>query len=561
MADNCRLRDDRSLVALLVGLVLLAGVPSLFARDLWSGEETAFLEVSREMVLLRDPLVQRLNGEPSEPRPPLPFWLAGILWTAGAGHNSGRILSILAVLGTLLAVYVAVAGRVGRQAALSAAAITLTSMVVFWHVRQGLPVPLGIFLVTAALLSGHGALHAEGRAATARWLCCYGMLSMALLADGLLGPLATGAILLLYSMANRKHVKAGGAAHLLGVCLLAALTLSWVALASRAGGGWHAVATALTRSLADLWRALARTDPLRTVAGTLFELLPWIIIMPVAVAGAVRQHRQGGEPGPFFAALWLLVLAAPLLLVGSAGIDFRLLAAPPIGILCGWFFASPSVERLGLAKAGRRLTAAALAIAALFTGAVLTVGIMHLADVSYLLVGKHHVCPVTDQPYSVSRLAAALPLVALPFGLLVVGLFRSSANLVRRALLLSSAVLLLGLPMDLFLTPFLDSYKSPREFALQVLGQTHGAAAVYQFPSEFGGKYNLYTGYVRMPVVRTRKELQESLREPGAFVIADEKRLKRALEPGKWEHRVQAQGRVAGRSMVLLRGAGSGPAP
>ena len=89
-------------VATIAAMVLFVTVPSFFTRDLWVPDEPRYMEVAREMAASGDYVLPRLNGKQYAEKPPVFFWLAALLWRAGAGNNAGRVVTITAVVGTLV---------------------------------------------------------------------------------------------------------------------------------------------------------------------------------------------------------------------------------------------------------------------------------------------------------------------------------------------------------------------------------------------------------------------------------------------------------------------------
>ena len=77
----CDLRRSGRDLALVIALVALAGVPSLFTRDLWNPDEPRYMEVAREMVVLGDYVMPHLNGQVYSEKPPC---------SSGSPDGSGR---------------------------------------------------------------------------------------------------------------------------------------------------------------------------------------------------------------------------------------------------------------------------------------------------------------------------------------------------------------------------------------------------------------------------------------------------------------------------------------
>ena len=74
------------------GIVLL--LPSLFLRDLWKPDEPRYAQVAREMSETGEWIVPHLNGETYAHKPPLVFWIAGLLRDTGLEERGGRAVSI-----------------------------------------------------------------------------------------------------------------------------------------------------------------------------------------------------------------------------------------------------------------------------------------------------------------------------------------------------------------------------------------------------------------------------------------------------------------------------------
>ena len=137
-------------VAIVLALGATVLVPSLFTRDPWNPDEPRYAEVAREMVVSGDYLVPHLNSEIYPDKPPLFFWLAAVFWHLGAGVNSGRLVAILANVGTVLLAYRIARRWLGERGGLLAAAITTTT-VLFLHIGKfGVLDPLLTFFTTAA---------------------------------------------------------------------------------------------------------------------------------------------------------------------------------------------------------------------------------------------------------------------------------------------------------------------------------------------------------------------------------------------------------------------------
>ncbi len=547
-------------LVLLMGLV--AGLPSLWTRDLWYADEIRLTEGARELLQSREGFLPRVNGEVDLTAPPLPYWATALLWKAGAGTASARALSVLSVVGILLVCFAAMARSAGLARATMAPAIALTTVVLFWHVRKGGAGPLGALLLTCTLLAGYQALEGKGGRSGAWWVVCYAAAALAVLAVGLSAALLAAFVLGAYCLAARRQPVKSVVPHLLGLAAFAGVIALWLAAAYHAVPEHGITLKPLAHDLVGLWGSLREGGLLKTVLATAAALFPWIVIVPGSIAAAVQNRPDHGTSLPLFTATWLGALAVPAVLGGEGAPDYALAVVPPLAMLCAGALVPDGLRPGSPSTARRWLLRSALAIVGVFTGLVLLVGLLHLAGVSYWLVGKHHVCPVTDQPYSPYALAAILPFVAASFAAVVAAFRTPVGRPDRRAWLLVLAVFLLGIPGDMLLTPFVNAFRSARPFAEKVAQHVGQVDALYLYRKDYDGLYNLYTGRAKIPVLRNQEQLLERLSRPGAFIIADEKYIKRISAPVDLTDLRVAGGRVGSRYMLLLRSGvagGAGP--
>src|SRR5262245_31680375 len=79
------------------GWLLVPLAVGAFARGLWAPDEPRYAEVAREIFERRDFLVMHLCGDVYPDKPPLLFWIAGVLgWISGWSEGCMRIVSVLA---------------------------------------------------------------------------------------------------------------------------------------------------------------------------------------------------------------------------------------------------------------------------------------------------------------------------------------------------------------------------------------------------------------------------------------------------------------------------------
>ncbi len=548
-------RRALSAAALVLLMGLIAGLPSLWTRDLWHDDEIRLTEGARELLQSSHGLLPQVNGEPEFTVPQLPYRATALLWKAGAGVLSARVLSILSVLGMLMVCFVAMLRPGGIARAVAAPAIALTTMVMFWHVRKGGPATFGALLLTCTMLAGYQAVESTGKRRGAWWAACYAGAALVVPATGLSAALLVALVLGAYSFASRRQPNRPVVPHLLGIVVFAAVIVASAAVSYHGVPGLGGMLAPLTQDFAGLWESVREENLLKALLETVAGLFPWIVLLPGALSLATARGRPQSESFGLFTAVWLGVLAVPATLGGQEGPpDYAIAIVPPLAMLCAGALA-PATRRSGENIAAFRWPLrVALAIVGVFAGLVLLAGLLHMAGLSYWLVGKRHVCPVTDQPYSPYALAFSLPFLAASFAAVVVAFRTSLGRPDRRAWLLIVAIFLVGLPADLFLTPFINAFRSARPFAEKVVQHTRPEDSLYLYRKDYDGLYNLYTGRARIPVLEGEEQLQEHLARPSVLIIADEKYIKRTDAPVDLAHLLVASGHVGSRYMLLLRG-------
>jgi 4-amino-4-deoxy-L-arabinose transferase-like glycosyltransferase len=111
--------------------MLLPLVVGASTRGLWAPDEPRYAEVAREVFVEPGVLVMRLCGEVYPDKPPLLFWLSGLLgWLTGWNEFAMRLVSILATLGTALLIQRLARRLFGeREATLAPALLLGTAMI------------------------------------------------------------------------------------------------------------------------------------------------------------------------------------------------------------------------------------------------------------------------------------------------------------------------------------------------------------------------------------------------------------------------------------------------
>jgi len=556
-------------VTLIAALVLLAGVPSLFTRDLWNPDEPRYMEVAREMaVLSANPellagltgeqpraaayylIMPHLNAEVYPEKPPLLFWLAAGLWRAGLGYNAGRVVTILCVVAALVLLYAVSRPRVGEQGAFLAALISLSTLLMFYLVRRGVLDPLLALTCTVSLLLGYRALHEQTGRRAHYWIGAYAAMALGTLTKGPVGFLVPGLVLLAYGLLDRKAIRPGGRAHLAGAAVFAAVVLAWLVPALIAGGKDYAQTILVKQQLGRVVRSYSHRNPfyyyVLLAPGFYF---PWSLVLPIAFAAALRYWRRTGQGFPLFAALWLIVPIIFFSLISGKRINYVLPTVPALGLVCGWYLTAQDVGEKGRLWADRLLR---VTLGMLFVFALAGIVMVALAPgLARRFELRQEVRSAFSSGFALEGAAAGL---VLPAAACLLGLVRRGNLPAWRATALGVAVLLFTPTVDVALTPVANQFKSGRAFACAVNRRAGAERTVYLYRNDLSGLYNLYTGRLRMPVVEAPEDLVALLAQPRALVIADAAQVRDALTPERIRKHTILQEKVGHRSMVLLGG-------
>ena len=543
-------------IILVAALLALVGVPSLFTRDLWNPDEPRYMEVAIEMVVLGDYIIPHLNGEFYVEKPPMFFWLAGLLWRAGLGYNSGRIVTLAAVCGTLLLTYLFCRPRIGRDGGLLAAAIALTCLLLLKFTTIGVLDPLLMLFATVALFTGYSAFQCRSRRpALLLWVGCYVAMGLGTLTKGPVGFLVPGLVLFTYGVVNRRNARLGGAAHALGLAAFAAVVLAWLIPAIVAGGPEYTRTILLKQNIGRAIRSYSHRNPFHYyLLRWPMYLFPWAFILPLAGVAAVRRWREA-DALIRLSVLWLVVPFVFFSFISGKRMNYVVPAVPAAGVLCAWYIALSPAAKGRLLRAEKRLFSAAFVCVA-----ILTILLMAAVLVTPALIPR--VYPGAEFGREIAlfltpaRTAAALIMLAVPLAVSLWGTFSARASSQRKAAALIAAVVLACPGTDLFLVPAANRVKSGRQFGAAVSQHAASGRSLYLYGDGFSGVYNLWTGRVRIPELGTEDELLDKLDNSNSLIVSDRKRFEKALSADELARSKVVEEHVGHRVMVLLAGQG-----
>ena len=286
-----------------LALALAASVLVALRVDLppYFDNEGRYAEVAREMVVLGDYATPHLDFVLFLNKPPLLYWLTALLFHVIGPSEWARLVSVAAGAVTLFATCRLGALLYGEPAGLVAGLALATSLGFVLEARTLRPDMLLTAAVVVALWCWRRAVAADRR--RGRWLAAmYAALAAGVLTKGLVPLVVFGIPAALVTLRDEgwrgfRRLRPG-----LGAAVLAAIVLPWHVLAAfrHPGFAWDYVVN--QHLLFFLDRKLPHDssgDPLGFFwAAYAARATPWILLVPLTLAEAVRGARRAAPGAP-----------------------------------------------------------------------------------------------------------------------------------------------------------------------------------------------------------------------------------------------------------------------
>ena len=306
------------------------------AHVLSTNDETRFPLMARDILARGHWLLPEVNGAPMLNKPPLHAWLIAL-----AAWPTGAVTQRTAALPSLLAALALVAGTcwVGRrvfdsQVGFFAGLIVVTMAGVFSLARS--PVP--DMTLSCAMVAAMGAfVAAEIERRPGALIAFYGLVGVAFWSKGPVGllPLVVAA---LYEIATYGWAGPLRLASPAGLALLGMAVVAWSGLALGVGRG-----TMVTDVVVNDYGAYfmagssVRRGLFEPLGHALTILLPWSLLLPIALARMLRGVEPERQAGTRLAAIWAAVVFVAVALSHRQRWRYYLpLCAPVALLLAAW---------------------------------------------------------------------------------------------------------------------------------------------------------------------------------------------------------------------------------
>ncbi|MGA7461173.1 MAG: glycosyltransferase family 39 protein [Candidatus Korobacteraceae bacterium] len=288
-----RATDSLALIAFCSFLFLLG----LQLIGLMGVDEPRYAQVAREMLARHDWVTPVLYGVPWLEKPPLYYWLAMLSYKAAGGVSDTAARLPVAVLSSLLVIFIYVwARRFRRGMQLDAALITASAAAVIGFGRSAATdMPLTVML-TVAMLSWYGWYASERRS----WLLGFYFFSgLATLAKGPIAVLLAGAIIVVFAALRRDARLLLRTLWPIGIALYLAVVAPWFIAVQHANPQFFRVFFLqhnLERFSSNLYHHPQPFWFYLPVA--LLALVPWTVFVVTALVDALRDWRFSTQQPP-----------------------------------------------------------------------------------------------------------------------------------------------------------------------------------------------------------------------------------------------------------------------
>lgn len=324
--------------ASVVLLVAVSGALLFFdfgAHVLVTNDEARFPMMARDILVREHWLLPEINGAPMLNKPPLHAWLIALAaWPTGAvTQRTAALPSLLAGIGLVAGTY-----WIGRHAfdagvGFTAGLITVTTAGVFSLARS--PVPdMTLSLAMIAAIAALVAAEFEGRQGAL--IIFYLLVGIAFWSKGPVGLLPL-AIALVYEATTYGWSGPRRLASPTGLALLALLVVTWSGVALSAGSATMVDEVVMN----DYVRAYFTASPsggrsfLEPLEHALTILLPWSILLPIALGWALRGVEPTRGPGTRLVLVWAGVVFVAVALSHRQRWRYYLPLCAPIALVLG----------------------------------------------------------------------------------------------------------------------------------------------------------------------------------------------------------------------------------
>jgi len=329
-----------TLVLVCAGALLLLYFAGLGRLPLLEPDEGRYTEIPREMLATGDFVLPHLNGVLYFEKPPLLYWLVALaIKLFGLNEFASRFWSAIFGLGGLWLVYLFARRTSGRRDGFLSALILGTSplYLVLAHLTTT-DMALTFFMTGTLVFFYVGHEDPLGEASALFRHGAFACAALAVLTKGLVGAVLPVGIAALYILVLRRWELLRRVPWVTGSLLFLAIAAPWHIAAALKDPDFLWFYVVREHFLRYLTTLHARTEPLWFFFPVLvWGLLPWVALIPAALAGFLRGLRHSlseRAPDPkLFLWIWAVVIVLFFSASKSKLIPYVLPALPALAIL------------------------------------------------------------------------------------------------------------------------------------------------------------------------------------------------------------------------------------
>jgi 4-amino-4-deoxy-L-arabinose transferase-like glycosyltransferase len=473
--------------AILLFTVLLF-FPGLGARDFWAPVEPRYAEIARVMFSRGEWIIPTVNGELYTDKPILFFWL--VLGAAkllgGVNEWAVRLPAALGGVGFILATYLLGRDFFNARIGAIAAIVLATSFRVIWESRWAhIDMLFGFFFLMSIYFGARTILRRGG---PNEILLAYVLMALATLAKGLIGVVLPALVFISFMVARRDWSMMAAAKLQFGLPLFALVAAPWFFMVDRATGGKWLNDFIYVHHFRRYIAGAGHRQPVYYYCTTLpRDFLPWTIFSIPAFLGFREYRRYLTDPRVQFCITWFAAVFLFFTLSDTKR-DLYLLPLMPVpAFLIAHYFDALETRSIASGKIFVWLTT-------IFFGAVAAGGfVIPLAA----WVGR---------PEAVWPLLPPSIVAAVGGSFIVVAVW-SRVRPLAIAASVSVTMMLTTVTASFWLYPYLEQFKSHRQFSLQVKNLVPDATPLYVFADTMND-FNFYTGREEIPVLTERAQIE-----------------------------------------------------
>jgi 4-amino-4-deoxy-L-arabinose transferase-like glycosyltransferase len=357
---------------------------------------------------------------------------------------------------------------------------------------------LSIYFGAQTLLRGAG---------TNKILWAYVFMALATLAKGLIGLVLPALLFIAAMLTYRDWSMFRRARPVLGVLIFLSITAPWFFLVNKATAGRWLSEFVYVHHFLRYTDSTGHRRPFYYYLTTLpSDFLPWTILaVPAAITSTCREKLR--HPHAQFCLVWFLTIFVFFSLSDSKRELYLLPLMPTLALLVGNYVEGVSSGRLNVGALPRYVMAGLFGMIAMAGFAAPVIAWFRWPDAVWPII--------------------PLSLVLVCGGILT-GLSILRGRMFAAFALLSGMMLAVTFAAILWALPYLERYKSDREFAQEIVRIVPPQAQLYVY-RDSTHDFNFYTKREEIPVLKSADQIAGLRDQQNSYVLITEREWKRTL--------------------------------